>query len=111
MTIRRHILLLLIVAVSALMTLGGTALLQFKHNNTAMRNLTDGSLPGFLGASELNADLKGLQIAVLNQVYAPDDEIAQQFKDKVNSRSCKIHLTHPRPHPRNASEVGSLLSG
>ena len=83
MSIRRHLLVLLIIATAALLLLGSTALLQFHRNNNMVRNLTDGSIPGFLAASELGSKLKSLQISVMGLVNAPDNTIAEQFKDKV----------------------------
>ena len=83
MSIRRHLLVLIIIAAAALLLLGGTALLQFQRNNVMMRNLTDGAIPGFLAASELGSKLKTLQISTMNLVNAPDNTIAEQFKEKV----------------------------
>lgn len=83
MSIRRHLAVLLAVATAALLILGGTVLYQFQRNNTLIRDLTEGAIPGFLAASELGSRLKTLQISVMSLVKAPDENIAGQLKEKV----------------------------
>jgi methyl-accepting chemotaxis protein len=90
MSIRRHLLVLILIAAIALLFLGGTALIQFQRNNSMMRGLTDGAIPGFLAASELGSQLKTLQISTMNLVYAPDNSIAEQMKDKVNTDKASL---------------------
>ena len=72
MSIRRHLILLILIAVGALLFLGATSFLQFQRNSLQVRTLTDGALPGFLSAADLSARLKDVQISVTALVYAPD---------------------------------------
>ncbi|MBS1161322.1 MAG: histidine kinase [Proteobacteria bacterium] len=71
MSIRRHLILLILVAIASLIFLGATSFFQFQRNTAQVRVLTDGALPGFLSAAELSAKLKDMQIAVTAVVYAP----------------------------------------
>jgi len=72
MSIRRHLILLLVIAVASLLFLGASSFFQFQRNTAQVRALTDGALPGFLSAAELSPKLKDMQIAVTAYVYAPD---------------------------------------
>ena len=85
MSIRRHLIVLLCLAVAALLLLGGAALVQFQRNSTVLHGLTERAMPGFLGAAELSANLKSLQISTVNLVNAPDKQIAQQMADQVKA--------------------------
>lgn len=85
MSIRRHLVLILAIASVALLVLGGTTLYQFQRNKILIYKLTDGAIPGFLAASELGSKLKTLQIFIIGLVNAPDQGIAEQQKEKVES--------------------------
>ena len=85
MTIRRYLAVLLCVAVSGLLLLGTTALLQFHRNESAIRHLTNATIPGFLAASDLGSQLKSLQISAINLVNASNEAIANQLKDKIGA--------------------------
>ena len=90
MTIRRYLAILLCVAVSGLLLLGTAALLQFHRNESAIRNLTNVTIPGFLAASDLGSQLKSLQISAINLVNAPDETIASQLKDKIGADMARL---------------------
>ncbi|MGE5472351.1 MAG: methyl-accepting chemotaxis protein [Bacteroidota bacterium] len=83
MSIRRHLILLILIAVASLIFLGTTAFIQFQRNTAQLHALTDEALPGFLSAAELGAKLKDMQIAVTALVYAPDVAVAGQPREVV----------------------------
>lgn len=83
MSIRRRLVLLLLVATAALLGIAGAALHQFQRNEAMTRVLTEQTIPAFLAAAEIGSRLKSLQIAVINAVNEPDDGIVAQFKDRI----------------------------
>jgi len=83
MSIRRRLIMLLTIAAATLLILGVTAMLQFQRSNRMLRDLTDTAIPGFLATTELANSLKGLQIASINLLNAPDKTIAEQLRDEV----------------------------
>jgi len=72
MSIRRQLILLILVAVGSLFFLGTIAFLQYQHNAQQTRSFTEIALPGFLSAADLGSKLKDMQFAVTSVVYAPD---------------------------------------
>ena len=108
MSIRRHLIVLLLIAATALVLLGGTALLQFQRNTIAMRSLTDGAIPGFLAASEMGSHLKSLQISTLNLVAAPDRAIAEQQAGQVKADRTALsdELDQQATHAASKAEHG-----
>lgn len=83
MSIRHHLLILLSVAITALLAVGGGALLQFHRNEQAIHALTDETIPGLLAATELGSRLRSLQITALDLVHAPDDGAIDPMKKKI----------------------------
>jgi methyl-accepting chemotaxis protein len=77
-SIRRHLIILILVAVGSLILLGATAFFQIQRNTALVNSLTEGTLPGFLSAAELSSKLKDMQIAATSVVYAPDAASAEQ---------------------------------
>ena len=90
MSIRRHLALLLVVASAALILLGGTAVYQFNRNDRVMRGLTESAMPGFLGSATLASNLRALQLSIAGLVDAPDNTVAAQFRDKVNTDKAQL---------------------
>jgi len=108
MSIRRHLIVLLLIAATALVLLGATALLQFQRNTIAMRSLTDGAIPGFLAASEMGSHLKSLQISTLNLVSAPERAIAEQQAAQVKTDRTALsdELDEQAKHAASTAERG-----
>jgi methyl-accepting chemotaxis protein len=66
-----------------LLALGSLALFQFQRNSALMRGLTDSAVPGYLAAPELGSSLKGLQIAAMQLVDAPDEAVAEESAGRI----------------------------
>ena len=91
MSIRHRLVVLLVVCAGALALLGATALFQFQRNATLIRSLTDGAIPGFLAASDLNTQLAGLQLQVTNAVLSRDDVPQQTVLSGVDRDKATLH--------------------
>jgi len=92
MSIRQRLILLLVIAATTLLGLGGTALFQFQQNQQLMQALADRTMPGFVAAAEFSSDLKSLQIIALNLTHAPDPVIAEQMQTRLNDRRDALRL-------------------
>lgn len=90
MKLRHHLALLLFVACTTLLLLGTTALVQFSRNERMLQQLTESAIPGFLGAAQLESELKSMQLATLNMLAAPNDAVAQQDQAKLNASRQEI---------------------
>jgi methyl-accepting chemotaxis protein len=110
MKLRHHLALLLFVACTTLLLLGTTALVQFSRNESMLQQLTESAIPGFLGAAQLESELKSMQLATLNMLSAPNDAVAQQDQAKLNASRQEITslLEKQKVAADNATQQGLL---
>jgi methyl-accepting chemotaxis protein len=90
MKISHRLVLLLAFTMSALLALGLVALTQFQRNNSMIRELTEGAIPGFLASIELGAELKGLQIVAINLAHADDRNVGTQLQEQLNAAKAQL---------------------
>ena len=83
MSIKHRILLLLFLALFAMLAIGGFAQYQARGMAEDVAAVTGRSVPGTLAATDLIADLQAFQLALLAVVYAPDDALFAQLKEKL----------------------------
>jgi methyl-accepting chemotaxis protein len=86
MSIKQRILLLLCLGLFAMLAIGGFAQYQARTMAQDVAEVTGRSVPGALAASDLNSDLQTFQLALLAVVYAPDDMLFAQLKEKLPAR-------------------------
>ena len=86
MSIKQRILLLLCLGLFAMLAIGGFAQYQARSMAAGVADVTGRSVPGALAATDLNSELQAFQLAVLAVVYAPDDALFVQLKDKLPAR-------------------------
>lgn len=91
MSIRRRLVLLLLVATIALLGVAGAALYQLQRNAGMTRVLTEQTVPAFLAAADIGSRLKSLQIAVISAVNEPDDALVAQFKERIAEDKRDLH--------------------
>lgn len=112
LNIRRQLNLLLVVAAVLLLGLTAAAWLQFQRNDTLLRQLTNRSIPGFLAASELVADLQNLHFSVTRVVAdpAPGALSAQQRSDVETARTAVLrHLAESELLTESPAQKGLLV--
>ncbi len=92
MSIRRHLVILLVVVTVALLGLGAVALQQFQHNAVAVRALTDRSVPALLSAAQIGSHLKSVQLAVIGAINEADDAAVEPSLRQL--AAVKVALQH-----------------
>lgn len=70
MSIRRDLALLASFSVALLLAIAGLGGSQFRANFGAMHSLTDDAVPAALAAADLRADLKQLQLELIDLISA-----------------------------------------
>lgn len=108
MSIRRHLILLILISAGSLLFLGTAAFFQFQHNTALVRSLTESSLPGFLSAADLSIKLKDLHIILTSYVYAPDDTSASQLQEKlsIGEKGLEDDLNEQMRHAQSKAQQG-----
>ncbi|WLE60438.1 MCP four helix bundle domain-containing protein [Burkholderia plantarii] len=90
MTIRHRITLLVALMFVALAAIGGYAVYQAQRSAASVRQVTQGVVPSALASSDLVADLKDVQIAMMTLVYAPDANMASQALTELNTKEASL---------------------
>lgn len=83
MSIKHRILLLLCLGLSAMLALGGFAQYQARSIAGDVMQVTSRSVPGAVAASDLDTELQRFQLLLVSVVYAPDDALFAQLKEKL----------------------------
>ena len=83
MSIKHRILILLGLSLSAMLLIGGFAQYQARGMASDVAEVTSRSIPSALAASDLDADIKRFQLLLASVVYAPDDALFAQLKEKL----------------------------
>lgn len=112
LNIRRQLNLLLTVATVLLLVLTGAAWQQFQRNDALLRQLTSRSIPGFLAASELMANLQTLHFSVTRLVAdpAPGALPPQQRVDVETARTAILRqLADSELLAESAAQKGLLV--
>lgn len=92
MSIRRHLILILVFALILFGIMGAAAWQQMDRNVALVRSLTDQDIPGVLGASELAIEAANLEVALLSLVRSPDaDAAAEALRKRAASVAATLH--------------------
>ena len=83
MSIRRHLLLLIAITATLLLSVGVVGGVYLKRNADLIHALTDDSLPGALAAANLGAHLKEMQILLTEAVHAPTPVLGARAREEV----------------------------
>lgn len=85
MNIRHRIILLVVLSLTAMLSIGGYAVLQSRWNASEVRIVTEGIVPSALASADLVAHLKDVQLTTMELVSAPDAKLALQTEDKLKT--------------------------
>ena len=84
MSIRRYLILLIVITASLLLAVGVVGGVHIKRNADLVHALTEDAIPGALAASNLGAHLKQVQIVLTEVVYAPTPELQARAREAGN---------------------------
>lgn len=90
MTLRHRITLLVVLTFLAIALIGGYSISQSGHNASEVKVVTEGVVPSALASSELVSRLKDVQLTMMSLVYAPDDNVAAQSRDKLTTQKALL---------------------
>lgn len=90
MTIRQRITLLLVVMFIAISAIGGYGIFQSRRGAMEVKSVTEGVVPGALSAADMVRHLKDVQLATMDVVFAPDNELARQAREKLDARRATL---------------------
>ncbi|WP_394778365.1 HAMP domain-containing protein [Undibacterium sp.] len=90
MTIRLRITLLVLLTVIALCSIGGYAVFQSRGSAVEVKTVTEGVVPSTLASSDLVAQLKDVQLTAMSIVSEPDNDLARQNSDKLNTKKATL---------------------
>jgi two-component system chemotaxis sensor kinase CheA len=90
MNIRQKILLLIVLAFIGISSVGGYSIYQSRRNASEVKTVTEGVVPSTLASSDLVSRLKDVQLGVMAVVYAPDEMLAKQAKEKLESQKAGL---------------------
>ena len=83
MSIRRHILVLTSIAIVLLVAMAAAGGGALQRNLALIHTLTEEAVPGVLIASDLDADLRQVQLDLLEVVRAPSGEVATPQRERL----------------------------
>lgn len=110
MSIRRLLVVLLVVAALALLGVGAAALLQFQRSASMTRVLTEETVPAFLATADVVSALKSFQIGVVAAVNETDDGIAAQLADTLAQDRLSLRAQLEAQREKAAGDVQRGLS-
>ncbi|MBS1154474.1 MAG: chemotaxis protein CheA [Proteobacteria bacterium] len=90
MNLRHRITLLVGLSFVAITAIGSYSVLESWKNAAEVKTVTEGVVPSALGAADLVAQLKEIQLATATLVTAPDSNIAMQVKDKLIAQKAQL---------------------
>jgi len=90
MSIRHNLVLLIAITAALLVSIGVIGGSQFRHNAELIQTLTADAIPGALIASDLSADLKQVELELLELVFAPTPDIAAKAVDKLRVQQTRL---------------------
>ena len=93
MSIRRHLILLIAITATLLLSVGIVGGVYLKRNADLIHALTDDSLPGALAAANLGSHLKQTQIVLAEAVYAPTGALGARAGEEVRQTLASTFLS------------------
>ena len=90
MTIRHRITLLILLMFTALMAIGGYAVYQTRGSASQVKQVTEGVVPSALASSDLVSQVKDVQLATMELVYAADGNLVAQAQDQLKAKKASL---------------------
>ncbi|WP_158904104.1 MCP four helix bundle domain-containing protein [Burkholderia sp. L27(2015)] len=90
MTIRHRITLLILLMFTALMAIGGYAVYQTRGSASQVKQVTEGVVPSALASSDLVSQVKDVQLATMEMVYAADGNLVAQAQDQLKAKKASL---------------------
>src|SRR5690606_15859677 len=90
LSIRSRIVLLVAIAFLSSLPLGGYAIFKSNLNAHKVQLVTDGVFKSALASADLVSKLRAVQIATMDMVSAPDKEMAEQAKSRIDAQRDEI---------------------
>ncbi|GAB3626676.1 chemotaxis protein CheA [Pandoraea terrae] len=90
MTIRHRITLLVLLTFVALAAIGGYAVYRTRASASQVKQVTEGVVPSALASADLVSQVKGVQLATMTLVYAPDDTVVAQAQQDLKAKHAAI---------------------
>ncbi|WP_084637691.1 Hpt domain-containing protein [Paludibacterium yongneupense] len=110
MNIRHRITMLVVLSFVAISAIGGYAVFQSRGNASEVKTVTEGIVPSTLASSDLVAQLKDVQLATMNLIAAPDQNIAQQAQEQLTAGKARLQagLDYQLKHADSATQRGLI---
>jgi len=86
MSIRLRITLLIVLTFFAIALIGGYSVFRSRDSALQVKSVTEGVVPSALASADLVSHLKDVQMAALEMVSAPDNQIAAQLNDSLTAK-------------------------
>ena len=90
MTIRHRITLLIVLMFVALLAIGGYAVYQTRGSAVEVRQVTQGVVPSALASADLVSQVKDVQLATMELVYAPDPNLVAQAQEELKTKKSAL---------------------
>lgn len=90
LSIRSRITLLVAIAFLTSLVIGGYAIFKSNVNANKVQLVTDGVFKSALASADLVSKLRAVQIATMDMVSAPDKEMAEQAKSRIDAQRDEI---------------------
>jgi len=90
MTIRHRITLLILLMFTALMAIGGYAVYQTRGSASQVKQVTEGVVPSALASSDLVSEVKDVQLATMELVYAADGNLVAQAQEQLKAKKSSL---------------------
>lgn len=90
LSIRSRIVLLVAIAFLSSLLIGGYAIFKSNLNANKVQLVTDGVFKSALASADLVSKLRAVQIATMDMVSAPDKEMAEQAKSRIDTQRDEI---------------------
>jgi two-component system chemotaxis sensor kinase CheA len=90
LSIRSRIALLVAIAFLTSLVIGGYAVFKSNANANKVQLVTDGVFKSALASADLVSKLRAVQIATMDMVSAPDKQMAEQAKAKIDAQRDEI---------------------
>ena len=105
MSIRHRITLLVALTFLAIVSIGGYAISQSRYSAVEVRTVTEGVVPSALKSADLVSQLKDVQLEAMSVVYAPDQSLANQAKEKLRGKKAQLQDALNAQHQRADNEA------
>ena len=108
MSIRHRIITLIVISVLAIVAIGAYSMVQSRKNAVAVKMVTEGVVPSALETADLVSQVKGMQLITMALVSAPDINLANESRDKLEKGKAKLKesIAYQVAHATNKTQQG-----